>query len=97
MEPESLKMHADIENAVDEIMADMPLKNRVEIAKLEKNELLPLKLALIADIEAKFDAYAMDDYLKVYFIKGACEKIDLVWQKLKETHRLRVVKPHRAP
>lgn len=92
MELKSSKIQADIESAVDEIMAGMAFRDRVEVAKLEKSELLPLKFTFITNVENILDAYEMDDCFKIYFIKGACEKIDLVWQKLKETHRLRIVK-----
>ncbi len=92
-----------VEAAVDNIINEMHLKDRTLMANLKKEELAPLQLTLGLYIQKKLDLWSQDATL-THACEAAAEKekldksnlpmvlIKMMWKKLKDTHRLRVVK-----
>jgi hypothetical protein len=92
-----------VQAAVDIIINEMHLKDRTLMANLRKEELAPLQLNLGLYIRKKLDIWSQDATL-YHACVAAAEKenldksnmpmvlIMLMWKKLKDTHRLRVVK-----
>jgi hypothetical protein len=92
-----------VEAAVDEIINEMHLKDRILLANLDKEELAPLQLTLGLYIQKKLDIWSQDATLYQACIAAAEKEnldksnlpmvlIKMMWKKLKDTHRLRVVK-----
>jgi len=92
-----------IEAAVDIIINEMHLKDRALMANLKKEELAPLQLTLGLYIQKKLDIWFQDTTLYQACVAAAEKEnldksnlpmvlIKLMWKKLKDTHRLRVVK-----
>jgi len=91
------------EAAVDIIINEMHLKDRTLMANLREEEIAPLQLTLGLYIKKKIDIWFQDETLSHAF-REAAEKenldksnmpmaiIKMMWIKLKNTHRLRVVK-----
>lgn len=91
------------EAAVDIIINDMHLKDRALMANLKAEEIAPLQLTLGLYIKKKLDEWSRDPALYHSCVAAAeKEKLDksnlpmvlikMMWKKLKDTHRLRVVK-----
>ncbi len=92
-----------VQAAVDIIINEMQLKDRTLMANLRKEELAPLQLTLGLYIKKKLDVWSQDASL-YHSCVAAAEKenldqsnlpmvlIRMMWNKLKDTHRLRVVK-----
>ena len=89
--------------AVDIIINEMHLKDRTLMANLEKEELAPLQLTLGLYIQKKLDIWFQDATLYQACVSAAEKEnldksnlpmviIKMMWKKLKDTHRLRVVK-----
>ena len=92
-----------VADAVDLILADMSLKNRSTMANLREEELPSLQLTLGLYIKRQLDRWPHDDAFTASCIAASREEsmdessltmvlIKKLWKKLKETHRLRVVK-----
>ena len=92
-----------VDAAVDIIINEMHLKDRTLMANLRKEELAPLQLTLGLYIKKKLDIWSRDATLYHSCVVAAeKENLDksnmplvlimLMWKKLKDTHRLRVVK-----
>lgn len=91
------------EAAADIIINEMHLKDRILMANLREEEIAPLQLTLGLYIKKKLDIWSQDATL-YHACVAAAEKenldksnmpmvlIMLMWKKLKDTHRLRVVK-----
>jgi hypothetical protein len=91
------------ESVVDIIINEMHLKDRTLLANLRKEELAPLQLTLGLYIKKKLDIWLRDETLSHSCIQAAKKEnldtsnmpmviIKLMWKKLRDTHRLRVVK-----
>jgi hypothetical protein len=91
-----------VAEAVDRLIADMPLKDRTILAKMEERDLDRLRPSLGISIRNQF-LYPRNDVLLESCRQAARDKylhwdqapaviIRKLWQKLQETHRLRVVK-----
>jgi hypothetical protein len=91
------------EAAVDIIINEMHLKDRTLMANLREEEIAPLQLTLGLYIKKKLDIWSQDATLYHSCVTAAeKEKLDksnlpmvlikMMWKKLKDTHRLRVVK-----
>jgi hypothetical protein len=91
------------EAAVDIIINEMHLKDRTLMANLKKEELAPLQLTLGLYIQKKLDIWSRDPTLYQACVASAEKEnldksnlpmvlIQMIWKKLKDTHRLRVVK-----
>ncbi len=92
-----------VEAAVDIIINEMHLKDRTLMANLNKEELAPLQLTLGLYIQKKLDIWSQDASLYQACVAAAEKEnldksnlpmvlIKMMWKKLKDTHRLRVVK-----
>ena len=89
--------------AVDIIINEMHLKDRTLMANLREEEIAPLQLTLGLYIKKKLDIWSQDTTL-YHSCVAAAEKenldksnlpmvfIKMMWKKLRDTHRLRVVK-----
>jgi len=92
-----------VEAAIDIILSEMHLKDRTLMANLREEELAPLQLTLGLYIKKKLDIWFEDETLS-QACRDAAEKekldksnmpmviIKIMWKKLRDTHRLRVVK-----
>jgi hypothetical protein len=92
-----------VDEAVDQIITDMPLKDRVQVANLKKGELRSLNLCLAVfiknqllqkDVNRKLfescSAVSGKDNLNEN--NAALVIIEKLWEKLQDTHHLRVIK-----
>jgi len=92
-----------IDEAVDALIAELPLKNKTAIANLEDEELIYLHPTLGGYIREKFGLWEEGSEL----LKSCCSFMGVdtlraddasaiiimrLWRRLKETHALRVVK-----
>ncbi len=89
--------------AVDIIINEMHLKDRTLMANLREEEIAPLQLTLGLYIKKKLDIWSQDTTLYHSCVAAAeTENLDksnlpmvfikMMWKKLRDTHRLRVVK-----
>jgi hypothetical protein len=92
-----------VEEAVDQIIAEMHIRDRTLIAALSEDDLFILEQILGIYIKQKLDEWAVNEQLL-----GSCREladddnlnesdaagiiIKELWKKLRETHKLRVVK-----
>ena len=92
-----------VDGAVAQIIKDMPLKDRVYMAHLKKGELQSLNLSLGVYIRDKFikmdvNRELLESCISVSGMDNLNENtaafiiIENLWEKLQETHRLRVIK-----
>ncbi len=92
-----------IDEAVDALIAELPLRNKTAIANLEDDELIYLRPTLSGYIRDKFGLWHDNSEL----LKSCCSFMEVdslnaddasaiiimrLWRRLKETHALRVVK-----
>ena len=71
-----------IDQIVDEIISDMPLEERVSLANMNKKDVDVLQSVFDLYIRSKVDPED-EDYENI---------MHEVWNRLKKTHRLRVVR-----
>jgi len=92
-----------VDEAVDQIIADMPLQDRMQMASIKKEELQSLNLTLGIFIRnqllqkdvnrALFEScIAVSGNDNLNEINAAFLIVEKLWEKLQETHRLRVIK-----
>lgn len=92
-----------VEAAVDIIINEMHLKDRTLMANLREEDIAPLQLTLGLYIKKKLDIWSRDAALYQSCVAAAEKEnldksnlpmvlIKMMWKKLKDTHRLRVVK-----
>ena len=67
---------------VDEIISEMPLEERVSLANMKKEDVDTLQHVFDLYIRSKVDP-GDDEYDRI---------MNEIWMKLRETHRLRIVK-----
>jgi len=82
-----------MDSIVDQVIKDLNLNERVSTANLPSFELEIVEKVLeryIADRLKDIDCYAINDHKSES--PEAIEIVQKVWDRLKETHRLRVVK-----
>ena len=72
-----------INQITDEIIAEMPLKERTDIANMNKEDAEILQRIFDSYIRSKIGFQNEDEYTVI---------IKLLWKKLQETHKLRIVK-----
>ena len=93
----------DVDTAVDIIIHEMHLKDRILMANLRKEELASLQMTLGLYIQRKLDIWLQDATLYASCVAAAEEEkldksnmpmvlIKIMWKKLRDTHRLRIVK-----
>ena len=93
-----------LDQAVDKLVSELPLKFKAKMANMSENNLVDLRLTLGIHIRNAFrlDAgnqdllescrdMAQDKYL--HHSQAPYIIIKRLWQRLRETHRLRVVHP----
>jgi hypothetical protein len=99
---ESLTAPASVDEAVRQIIVDMPLKDRINIANMEKETLESLNATLGVSIQNQIFKNDVDGKLFTSCLsvsgkdkldgKGAAFVIiEKLWEKLKKTHRMRIV------
>jgi putative molybdenum carrier protein len=91
-----------VDEAATDIIAGMDLRDRTMLANLSEDDLMPLQLTLGLYIDQQLQVWSVNEPLKEACIQ-ACEEegldvsnpamviIKKVWERLKGTHRLRVV------
>lgn len=67
---------------VDEIISEMPLKERASIAKMKKEDVEVLQQVFDLYVKSKIDSED-EEYANI---------MHEIWKRLQETHRLQVVK-----
>jgi len=85
--PDSKYINSELSPAdeiIEEIISELPLKERVEIANMKKERLEMLKSIFNKHVRGKSDTEADDsEYTNM---------MNKLWSKLQKTHRLRVIK-----
>jgi ribosomal protein S13 len=90
-----------VNEAVDQIIEEMPLDERVRISRLSRDELAPLKHALRVYVQDRLEESEINEELKESCKEVVGEEldesgasaviIDTLWERLKKSHRFRVV------
>ncbi len=98
MNSKSLKT---VDEAVNHIITDMPLDEKVRIARLSREELASLKLTLRAYVHNRLEESGLNEELRESCMAVAGEEfdkdgtsaviIDALWERLSKTHGLRLV------
>ena len=70
-----------VDEAVQEIVDDMPLDERVKIARMSESELAPLKLALRAYVQSQLEQSGINEKLKASCCEVAGKDLDEVPEK----------------
>jgi hypothetical protein len=78
---ESCEMKPFQDTIVDEILSEMPLEERVSLANMKEKDIEVLQGVFDLYIRSKIDAE--DEYEDI---------MHELWKRIRETHRLRVVK-----
>jgi len=92
-----------VDEAVNRLMANMPLKMKAEISKMDAGDLIDLHATIGAYIRNQFKLWTgnfelLDDcckvtgYEKLHPDEAAGIIVKELWRKLRETHKLRAVK-----
>ena len=73
-----------LEQIIDEIISEMPLKERTVIANMDEKDIEVLQSVFDLYVRSKIDIESGDEeYASI---------MDEIWKRLRETHLLRVVK-----
>lgn len=90
-----------VDEAVDQIIREMPFDEKVRIARLSNDKLASLKLALMAYVQSELEESGINEDLRNSCIEVVCEEldeagastviIDALWERLSKTHGLRLV------
>ncbi len=91
-----------VDEVIDTLLDEMPLRDRVQIARMKEDRLLFVSPALENYIRNKFlwdgNKYLLKDCMKrsgrevIDEYEAAAVIIHALWENLKETHRMRLVK-----
>ena len=73
----------NIQEIVDDIIENMPLKDLVSFANMDESDAQILQQVFEVYIRRKIGVECEDDLPRI---------MDILWQRLKETHRLRTIK-----
>jgi hypothetical protein len=95
-------MPKTVDEAVQDIIGDMNLRNKAALASLTEDELIPIQLSLGMYIKEKLKIWSVNKELEESCIKACREEgfdgsnstmviVKRIWERLKETHRLRIV------
>lgn len=101
-EERPIDMPKTVDEAVQDIIEDMNLRNKAALAGLTEDQLIPLQLSLGMYIKGKLKIWSVNEELKYSCIKACREEglgesnpsaviIKRIWERLKRTHKLRVV------
>ncbi len=91
-----------VEEAVDDIINDMPLDERVKVARMSEREIAPLKLVLMEYVQTQLEESGINEKLKMSCCETAGKNLDEVgastviidelWKRLRDSHSLKIVK-----
>jgi len=95
-------MPKTVDEVVEDIVRDMDLSNKVAVANLHEDDLIPLQLSLGMYIKEKLKIWSVNKELEESCIQACREEgldehnpamviIKKVWERLKGTHKLRIV------
>ena len=73
----------NIREIVDDIIENMPLKDLVSFANMDESDVQILQQVFEVYIRRKIGVECEDDLPRI---------MDILWQRLKETHRIRTIK-----
>ena len=73
-----------IDQIIDEIISELPLKERTDIANMNKEDAEILQRTFDLYVRRKIGSKAEDDEYS--------DIMNELWERLRETHRLRIVK-----
>ena len=97
------KLPKTVNEAVDRLIADLPLKDKTTIAKMAEKDLMTLQITLGSYIGSEFGVWTGNAEL-LFSCKRASGDlhidpdhaptviIEKLWKRLRESHRLRIVK-----
>ena len=97
------KLPTTVGEVADLLIDDLPLRERTKLARMEPDKLIRINESLGPDIIEEFKLFTgnfilLDDCTKFAIKKNLKQKdpslaiIYRLWEKLKKTHRLRLVK-----
>ena len=92
-----------VQEAVARLISELPLKNKTTIANMDETELIKLNSYLGRHILERFDLWSGNEKLVEsclatadYPLRNEDDAVNVIikklWQELKETHRLRIIK-----
>lgn len=92
-----------VDEAVERLISDLPLKDRVAIAKMERSALSILYSAFVTHIREQYGFVTGNEKLmescrtvsgneRFDMSNGPALIIDLMWARLRKTHAMRTVK-----
>jgi hypothetical protein len=92
-----------VDEAVERLISELPLKDRVAIAKMDRSALTVLHSAFVTQIREQYGFVTGNEELmascravsgknKFDMSKGPALIIDLMWARLRRTHAIRTVK-----
>ncbi len=92
-----------VEEAVEALISQLPVKKRWEISRMEQRELIALHFSIGMDIRAKLGLHSGNEELlkacarlsdKEVVSPESASMIILtrMWKRLRETHRIKVIK-----
>ena len=82
-----------VDEAADEIIETLDLEERVRISNLPKSDVKFLQMTLGLYTEKQLEKYYIDEkYQDLDDSYGPANVIERVWERLRETHMLRMVK-----
>src|SRR5210317_338297 len=97
------KLPKTVDEAVEKLIKDLPLKDKTTIAKMAKKDLMTLQFTLGSYVGSEFGVWTGNAELLYSCKRASGEKhvdpdyapiviIEKLWKRLRESHRLRVVK-----
>jgi hypothetical protein len=92
-----------VEEAIDHLIEELPLKDKTKIAKMDKFDLMTLHMTIGPHIRDEFELWKGNDELlescrklsgqdQLHMDSVSKMIIDLLWARLRRTHSVRVVK-----
>ena len=101
-EEHSLDLPQTVDEAAEDIIAGMDLRDRTILASLSEEDIMPLQLTLGLYIDQQLQVWSINESLKESCLQVCREEgldesnlsmviIKRVWERLKGTHRLRIV------
>jgi len=101
-EEHSLDLPQTVDEAAEDIIAGMDLRDRTMLANLSEEDIIPLQLTLGLYIDQQLQVWSINESLKESCLQVCREEgldesnlsmviIKRVWERLKGTHRLRIV------
>ena len=92
-----------VKEAIDRLIAELPLRDRTKIAKMDKSDLTVLHMTIGPHIRDEFELWKGNDELlescrklsgqdQLHMDSVSAIIIDLLWARLRRTHSVRAVK-----